>query len=88
MLRMGRIRAPTGFMLLHRPLRYVLEGAHSTFFGAQAGILGFNHLTSFGMGLELDSSAYELYVTRARVVGRYIFGQNIRGFSIGLAVSF
>jgi len=84
----ARWRAPTAYSLLQRPLRYVLEGAHSTFFGAQAGILGFNHLTSLGMGLELDSSAYDIYVTRARVVGRYVFGQNIRGFSIGLAVSF
>jgi len=84
----GRWRAPTGYTWLQRPLRYVLEGAHSTFFGAQAGILGFNHLTSLGVGLELDSSAYDIYVTRARVVGRYVFGQNVRGFSIGLAVSF
>jgi len=74
--------------MLQSPLRYVLEGAHSTFLGAQAGILGFNHLTSLGVGLELDSSAYDIYVTRARVVGRYVFGQNIRGFSIGLAINF
>jgi hypothetical protein len=40
------------------------------------------------MGLELDSSACDIYVTRARVVGRYVFGQDIRGFSIGLAISF
>jgi hypothetical protein len=84
----GRWRAPTGYTWLQRPLRYVLEGAHSTFFGAQAGILGFNHLTSLGVGLELDSSAYDIYVTRARVVGRYVFGQNVRGFSIGLAINF
>jgi len=84
----ARWRAPTGFTLLQRPLRYVLEGAHSTFFGAQAGILGFNNLTSLGMGLELDSSAYDIYVTRVRVVGRYVFGRDIRGVSIGLAASF
>ena len=84
----GRWRAPTGYTWFQRPLRYVLEGAHSTFLGAQAGILGFNHLTSLGVGLELDSSAYDIYVTRARVVGRYVFGQNVRGFSIGLAVNF
>ena len=84
----GRWRAPTGYTWFQRPLRYVLEGAHSTFFGAQAGILGFNHLTSLGVGLELDSSAYDIYVTRARVVGRYVFGQNVRGVSIGFAVNF
>ncbi|MEN8204891.1 MAG: hypothetical protein ABFS24_02650 [Pseudomonadota bacterium] len=84
----ARWRAPTGYTLLQGPLRYVLEGAHSTFFGAQAGILGFNHLTSLGAGIELDSSAYDIYVTRARLVGRYVFGQNIRGVSIGLAINF
>jgi hypothetical protein len=40
------------------------------------------------MGLELDSSACDIYVTRARVVGRYVFGQDIRGASVGLAISF
>jgi len=84
----ARWRAPTGYTLLHRPLRYVLEGSHTTFFGDQAGVLGFNYLTSVGMGLELDSSAYDLFITRTRLVGRYVFGQNVTGFSIGLAVSF
>ena len=84
----ARWRAPSGYKLLHRPLRYVLEGAHTTFFGDQAGALGFNHLTSVGLGLELDSSAYDIYISRTRLVGRYVFGKNITGFSIGLAVSF
>ena len=36
----------------------------------------------------LDSSAYEIIITRTRLVGRYIFGDNVSGFSIGMAVSF
>jgi len=84
----ARWRAPTGYKLLQRPLRYVLEGSHTTFFGDQAGVLGFNHLTSVGLGVELDSSAYDIFITRTRLVGRYVFGQNVSGFSIGLAVSF
>ncbi|RTZ48294.1 hypothetical protein EKL30_03305 [Candidimonas sp. SYP-B2681] len=84
----ARYRAPTGIVLLQRPLRYVLELTHSEFLGDQRGILGFDRLTSIGIGLELDSSAYNMIITRTRLVGRYVFGNNISGFSVGLAVSF
>ncbi|MGX9693635.1 hypothetical protein [Achromobacter anxifer] len=84
----ARYRAPTGFVMLQRPLRYVLELTHSEFLGDQRGILGFDRLTSVGAGLELDSSAYNVIITRTRLVGRYVFGNNVSGISVGLAVSF
>lgn len=84
----ARYRTPTGLTLLQRPLRYVFELTHSEFLGDQKGILGFDRLTSLGLGLELDSSAYPVVITRTRLVGRYVFGQDVRGFSVGLAVSF
>jgi len=84
----GRWRAPTGITILKRPLRYVLEAAHTTYLGDQRGILGFNNLSSVGLGIELDSSAYDIIVTRTRLVGRYMFGHNVSGFTIGLAMSF
>ncbi len=84
----ARWRAPTGWTALDRPLRYVLEGAHTTYWGDNANILGFNHLTSLGVGFELDSSAYDVFVTRTRLVARYAFGRNVSGFAIGLAMSF
>jgi len=84
----ARWRAPTGFTMLDRPLRYVLEVAHSTFFGAQKDLLGFNYLSSIGAGLEVDSSAYNIIVTRTRLVLRYRFGENVSGASVGFAVSF
>jgi len=84
----ARYRAPTGFVMLQRPLRYVLELTHSEFLGDQRGVLGFDRLTSVGAGLELDSSAYNMIITRTRLVGRYVFGTNVSGFSVGLAVSF
>lgn len=83
-----RYRAPTGLVALQRPLRYVLELTHSEFLGDQKGILGFDRLTTVGAGLELDSSAYNVFITRTRLVGRYVFGNNVSGFSVGLAVSF
>lgn len=84
----ARWRAPTGLQLMERPLRYVLEAANTVYLGDQRGLLGFNHLTSLGIGFEFDSSKYKAVVTRTRLVARYAFGDNVRGFAIGLAVSF
>jgi len=84
----ARWRAPIGVTLLKRPLRYVLETSLTSFFGPQRGALGFDNLASVGAGLELDSSAYSFIITRTRLVGRYVFGDNVSGFSLGLAISF
>ncbi|PTR01767.1 hypothetical protein C8K18_10470 [Paraburkholderia sp. GV068] len=84
----GRWRAPTGWHALDRPVRYVLETAYSHYFGDSAGVLGFNDLTSLGVGLELDSSRYPVVITRTRLIARYVFGHNVHGVSIGFAVSF
>jgi len=84
----ARWRAPTGLHALDRPVRYVLELSHSQYFGNQAGALGFNNLTTVGTGLELDTSAHEVFVTRIRAVLRYVFGNDVSGVSLGLAASF
>ncbi|BCG03195.1 hypothetical protein PPGU19_077630 (plasmid) [Paraburkholderia sp. PGU19] len=83
-----RWRAPTGWHALDRPVRYVLEFAYSHYFGDSAGVLGFNELTSLGVGLELDSSRYPIIVTRTRAMVRYVFGNNVHGVSFGFAMSF
>jgi len=83
-----RWRAPTGITLMERPVRYVLEYVYTRFLGDLDGVLGFNHLNSVGAGLELDVSKYDIIVTRARLVGRYKFGDNVTGWSVGFAVSF
>lgn len=83
-----RRRAPTGVNVLARPLRYVLEAAHTQYFGVQRGMLGFDALSSVGLGMEIDSSKYDIIVTRTRLVARYMFGENVDGYSLGLAVSF
>ncbi|CAG4887542.1 hypothetical protein [Paraburkholderia saeva] len=84
----ARWRAPTGLLLLHRPLRYVLELSHSTYLGSQADILGFNQLTSLGAGLEIDTGAVTKLFSRLRIVARYAFGKDVTGASLGLALSF
>ncbi len=84
----ARWRAPTGLHALDKPVRYVLETAYSHYFGDSAGVLGFNDLTSLGVGLELDSSKYPVFVTRTRAMVRYVFGHNVHGVSFGFAMSF
>ncbi|MGL6552709.1 hypothetical protein ACSZNL_05035 [Aeromonas jandaei] len=84
-----RRRAPVfDWTLLDRPLRYVMEGARTEYFGEQRGMLGFNALNSLGLGLEIDSSKYHIIVSRTRLVARYMFSNNTRGYSVGLAMSF
>lgn len=83
-----RWRAPTGMTMLNNPLRYVLEGSNTTFLGGQRNKLGFNSLTTLGVGFELDSSDYTVIITRTRLLYRYTFASNVSGHSIGLAVSF
>lgn len=83
-----RWRAPTGFTMLNNPVRYVLEGSNTTFLGAQRDALGFNYLSTIGVGLELDSSDYPVFITRTRLLYRYTFGENVSGHAIGLAMSF
>jgi hypothetical protein len=82
-----RYRAPTGLTALDRPVRYVLEYAYTRYLGDQPS-LGFDRLHSIGAGLELDSSAHDIFITRTRLVGRYRFGNNVSGFGISLAVTF
>jgi len=84
----ARWRAPTGLRALDRPVRYVTEFAYSYYFGPNGDMLGFNHLTSLGAGIELDTEALDRIVTRWRLLARYRFGENVTGWSVGLGMSF
>ena len=84
----SRYRAPTGLVALERPVRYVLEYAYSRFLGDLEGALGFAYMNSFGLGLELDTTKYDSYVTRARLLVRYKAGNDVTGWAVGLAASF
>ena len=88
----GRVRWPMDAEMFGRPLRWVVDFSHSRFFGDQVA-LGFDHLTKVGGGIEMNVGRYELGVwdfnmQSIRIVGRYLFGNNVSGASVGLAVSF
>ncbi|MGI9129499.1 MAG: hypothetical protein ACR2IG_14930 [Roseomonas sp.] len=88
----GRVRWPMEAEMFGRPLRWVVDFSHSRFFGDQVA-LGFDHLTKVGGGIEMNVGRYELGIwdfnmQSIRIVARYLFGQNVSGASVGLAVSF
>jgi hypothetical protein len=47
-----------------------------------------NNLTKVGAGLEVDLSDSHVVIDRLRIVGRYVFGPSVSGFSVGLGISF
>ena len=73
---------------MRNPLRYVLEYSHSEYLGEQRGALGFDRLSTVGAGIEFDSSAYPVFITRTRVLIRQMFGDGVSGTALSLAVSF
>ncbi len=78
-----------GLMAFHHPIRYVLDFTYSLYFGNQDDILGFNHLCSLGGGIEFDLTRYQpLFITRLRLMARYRFGENVKGYTLGLGISF
>jgi hypothetical protein len=83
----ARRRVPTGWVVWDRPVRYVLEGAFTRFLGSQTEV-GVDRMASVGVGIEFDSSAYDIWATRWRGVFRYKFGPDISGYAFGLAISF
>lgn len=84
----GRVRWPTGWEMFGSPLRYVLDGSFSSFFMDQRDALGFNNLAKLGAGLEFDISKTGIPGQRVRIMGRYLFGENVSGASLGFAISF
>lgn len=83
-----RSRTPTRMTFFEMPIRHVLEFAHTQFLGDMRGALGFNYLSSVGTGVEFDRKDNGIMFSRIRMLVRYQFGENVRGWSIGLAASF
>jgi len=84
----ARTRVPTGWgMVWNRPVRYVYEAAYTRFLGNEKDV-GLKQMSSLGFGLELDSSAHDVWATRFRLIARYKFGPSMHGWALGMAISF
>jgi hypothetical protein len=90
----ARYRWPTGMEAFGRPVRWVLDGNASRYFGDQERTLGFAWAMKLGGGIELDTGRFELgalgiTLERVRLVARYLFADdNVTGYSIGIGMSF
>jgi hypothetical protein len=84
----GRLMIPTGRMAFNRRLRWVFEGAHTWFGNQRTEVLGVEHLTKIGAGIELDLGDTAVPVQRFRIVGRYVHGEDVAGVSVGFGASF
>lgn len=85
----NRLRVPTGFTVLRRPLRGVAELSGSLLPGDQGDALRTGWLVQWGLGLEIDFSDSAMpLISRGRIVARHVFGAHLHGASIGIAASF
>lgn len=85
----SRLRMPTGVEVFGGPLRTVAEFSASWLPGDQGDILNTDWLAQVGYGIEFDVAKTAIpLVTKGRLVFRYGFGEKLRGYGLGLAVSF
>jgi len=86
----SRIRIPIAdWRVMGNPVRSVWEASFSHLPGDQGKALNTEWLGQLGAGIELDSTdTWVPLVTRTRLVARYAFGEELEGYSLGLAVSF
>jgi len=85
----SRLRVPTGYRAYGRPVRAVSEFSLGHYAGDQREIFSTPWLAQIGFGGEIDVSETKIpWVTTSRIMFRYTVGENVEGFSVGLAVSF
>ncbi|MEE4118848.1 MAG: autotransporter outer membrane beta-barrel domain-containing protein [Paracoccaceae bacterium] len=85
----SRLRIPTGLQLFDRPVRIVTEASGSALPGDQGQALATDWLVQAGLGGEIDfEKTWVPWITTTRLVARATYGENLTGFSIGLAASF
>jgi hypothetical protein len=85
----SRLRVPTGYRAFDRPVRAVGEFSLGYYDGDQRQFFNTPWLAQIGFGGEIDLSKTKVpWVSTARLVARYTKGENVDGFSLGLAVSF
>jgi hypothetical protein len=90
----ARHRWPTGWEAFGRPVRWVLDGSATSYFGDQQDAMGFTWAVKAGGGVEFDTGRWELgafgiNLNRVRLVARYFYGDNnATGYSVGIGMTF
>lgn len=84
----GEHVAPTTLRLAERPLRWLVFGGYSSFFGPNREVLGFPSVSEFGLGLELPLMAGDAASKRMRLAGSYLVGPNVHGWSVAVSMQY
>jgi len=79
---------PSGLQTFGRPLGWVVYGNYAGFFGANRDALGFTAVAELGGGLELPVYTDRANSERLRLSGGYLFGPDVRGWSVGLSIQY
>lgn len=90
----AQYRWPTGIEVFRRPLRWLVTGAGSYYFGDQRQATGFAWSTTIGGGIEFDVGRWQfglmgIDVSRVSFTLNYLYAdRNITGGSFGIGISF
>ncbi len=85
----SRVRVPTGVRVFSQPTRWVGEVSASYLPGDQGIVLDSEWLAQLGAGIELDLSRNDsAWIEEFRVMARVAKGDNIEGYSVGVAIKF
>ena len=85
----SRLRIPTPWRAFDRPIRTVAEFSASYLPGDQGEIIKEDWLAQLGAGGEIDlKNTWVPWVTTTRLMFRYTWGEQLKGYSLGIAASF
>ncbi|QYZ70727.1 hypothetical protein [Neotabrizicola shimadae] len=85
----ARLRVPTPWQALRRPMRAVTEVAFASYTGDQAEILDTTWLAQIGIGAEIDLREAKLpWIDAGRLMLRYTRGDQVDGVSFGISADF
>jgi hypothetical protein len=79
---------PAGMTLAARPLNWVLSGGYAGFVGPNRATLGFSSVAEIGAGLELPVSTDRPQAERARLAAGFLFGPDVRGWTVGVSIQY
>ena len=79
---------PTGITIADRAMNWVIYGGYAGFFGANSDALGFTSVAEVGGGVEVPLAADRPQGERVRLAAGYLFGPDVRGWTIGLSIQY
>jgi hypothetical protein len=79
---------PTGLVVADRAVDWVVYGGYAGFFGANRDALGFTSVAEVGGGVEAPFAADRPKGERLRLAAGYLFGPDVRGWTIGLSLEY